>query len=131
MSGEGVVGSGPDEAVIALSTAPAEGEAAHDLARQLVEEGLCACVNVLDGVVSHYVWQGALERSSERLLVIKTTRAMVERLRQRLVERHPYEVPEFLVVPVLAGHAPYLDWVAAAVRRAEGGGKRHGGSRPN
>ncbi len=103
--------------VIVLSTSPhtAAGTklGAHELAQTLVHERLCACVNVLPGVVSHYWWKGALDRAEESLLVIKTTRALATQLRQRLVALHPYEVPEVLVLEAVDGHLPYLDWVRA------------------
>jgi len=105
----------PDDVVVVLSTAPvaaAEGKrGAHELVEALLRERLCACGNVVPGVVSHYWWNGALERSSEALLVLKTTRGLSTRLRERLVALHPYEVPEALVLETNGGHAPYLDWV--------------------
>lgn len=85
---------------------------ADRLARALVEEGLAACVNRLPGVVSTYRWQGQIQVDAELLLLIKTTRARFEALRRRIVELHPYELPEVIAVDVALGHAPYLDWLA-------------------
>ena len=93
-----------------LVTAP-DGEVADSLARAVVGEGLAACVNVVPGVVSIFRWQGEVMRDTEVLMVIKTTDGNVEPLRARVVELHPYEVPEVLVLTVDAGHEPYLDWV--------------------
>ena len=93
---------------------------ARALGETLVGEELAACVNVVPGILSIYRWQGAVERSDELLCLVKTTRAGFERLRARIVELHPYDVPEILALPVEAGHAAYLDWIAASVR-APGG----------
>ncbi len=94
----------------ALVTAPDQ-ETAERLGRTLVEEGLVACANVVPGVVSLYRWDGELQRDEEVLLVLKTTAGRAEAMRARVVEEHPYDVPEVLVLPVVAGHAAYLEWV--------------------
>ena len=85
------------------------------LARTLVDERLAACVNVLPAMASIYRWKGAVEQDREQLLLIKTTSARLERLQTRLRELHPYEVPEFLVVPAVGGSDAYLDWVRDSV----------------
>lgn len=100
------------DALLALSTCPDVDTAAR-IARTLVEEGLAACVNQVPGVRSTYRWQGATCEDAEVLLVIKTTGARLEALRQRLLELHPYEVPELVALDVAGGHPPYLDWIAA------------------
>jgi periplasmic divalent cation tolerance protein len=97
-----------------LSTAPSR-DVAESIAGPLVEERLAACVNVIEGVTSIYRWQGAIAREVEVLMVIKSTLPRLEALRERLVELHPYEVPEVLVLDVRDGHVPYLDWVRAEV----------------
>lgn len=97
-----------------LSTAPDVVVAEH-IGTTLVEERLAACVNVLEGVTSIYWWEGSVEREREVFMVLKTTSEAVERLRVRLVELHPYEVPEVLALGVQDGHEPYLDWVRATV----------------
>lgn len=102
----------PDDVLVCLSTCPAA-ETARALAETLVAEGLAACVNQLPGVISTYAWQGRLHSDPEVLLVIKTTAGRFEALRERLVALHPYEVPELVALPVVDGHAPYLDWVRA------------------
>lgn len=103
-----------EEAVVAFSTV-ASPEDAERVARALVEERLAACVNVVPGLVSYYRWKGRVERDDELLLVIKTARPRVEAMRARLVELHPYEVPELIVLPVQGGHPPYLAWLAESV----------------
>jgi periplasmic divalent cation tolerance protein len=105
--------------VIVLTTMPAEpGDGQIDavtLGRTLVDEGLAACVNVLPPMVSVYRWQGSVHRDAERQLVIKTRAERLDALQVRLRMLHPYEVPEFLVLPVSAGSPGYLEWVKASV----------------
>lgn len=100
-----------DEVRLILVTAP-EG-AASDLARRLVEARLAACVNILPGVTSVFRWEGRVQEEGEALLVLKTSTSAVEALREAVQELHPYDVPEFLVVPVESGLDRYLAWVAA------------------
>ena len=97
---------------LALSTAP-DAETGARIARALVEERLAACVNLVPGIRSLYRWQGAIQDDTEVMLVIKTRHDRVDALADRLRALHPYEVPELLALPVEAGLAPYLDWVAA------------------
>ena len=97
-----------------LSTAP-DAEVAERIGTALVEERLAACANVLEGVTSLYRWKGRLEREGEVLMLLKTTAESLERLRLRLVELHPYEVPELLALEVRSGHDPYLAWVRTEV----------------
>jgi periplasmic divalent cation tolerance protein len=104
------------EVRVVLTTA-ASIEVAERIAGALVEERLSACATVVPGVVSIYRWEGALRREGEVLIVLKTTGERVESLRSRLVELHPYDVPEVLALGVQAGHEPYLAWVRDEVRR--------------
>lgn len=99
------------DVLVVLVTAPSADQAAA-LARALVEERLAACGNVLPGVRSIYRWEGEVREDAEALLVLKTTRARLEALRERVLALHPYEVPEVLALPVEAGSAAYLAWVA-------------------
>lgn len=105
--------------VIVLTTMPADpGDGKLDaigLGRTLVEEGLAACVNVLPPMESVYRWQGSVHQDAERQLVIKTRAECVDALRARVKLLHPYEVPEFVVLPVSAGSASYLEWVKDSV----------------
>jgi len=97
--------------VIVLTTVADDGRA-EPLARQLVEERLAACVNLYPPMTSLYRWKGQIERDAERQVVIKTTRDRVAALEARIRELHPYELPEFVVVPVEAGSEGYLAWVS-------------------
>ena len=87
-------------------------DSAARLAETLVEERLAACVNVVPGLRSVYRWQGAVERSDEVLLLIKTTRPRLPALSARVLELHPHELPEVVAVEVAGGLSAYLDWVA-------------------
>ena len=83
----------------------------HDLAATLVNERLAACVNVLGEMESVYRWKGQVETDRERQLIMKTTAARVPALRARLHELHDYEVPEFIVLPIIGGSDAYLRWI--------------------
>ena len=96
--------------VVALSTAP-DAEQAERIARALVEERLIACANLVPGLTSIYRWQGAVQAEAEVLLVMKTRRALVPRLKDRLPQLHPYEVPELVVTGLVDGLDPYCRWV--------------------
>jgi periplasmic divalent cation tolerance protein len=100
--------------VVVLVTAPPD--RAAEIARRLVEERLAACVNILPAIRSVYCWKGELCDDAEALLVIKTRAALFDPLRARVVELHPYEVPEVIELPILAGHPPYLQWIAESTR---------------
>ena len=88
---------------------------AQALAEALVGEHLAACVNRVPGIRSTYRWQGAVTSDDEELLLIKTTAGRFDALKARLLELHPYELPELIAVPVAHGHPAYLDWVQQAV----------------
>ena len=107
----------PPTIVIVLSTFPADEDAAP-LARALVEERLAACVNILPPMPSIYRWEGSVEQATEHQLIVKTTAARVDALRARLVELHPYDVPEIIVLPASTAARSYLDWVALSVAEA-------------
>lgn len=97
-------------AVVVLSTAGSADEAER-IATALVAERLVACANLVPSVTSIYRWQGAVERATEVLMVMKTRRTLATRVAARLQELHSYDVPEAIVLPIDAGSRPYLDWV--------------------
>jgi periplasmic divalent cation tolerance protein len=98
--------------VLILTTVPAD-DRAEAIARVLVDERLAACVNVQTPMTSLYRWKGVVEQESERQLVIKTLRARTEQVKARLRELHPYELPEWIVMPVAETSPEYLEWVRA------------------
>ena len=99
---------------VVLCTCPDEDTAVR-LATGLVDDGLAACVNIVPQIRSIYRWQTAVQNEHETLMIIKTTRARYAMLERWLEEQHPYEVPEVIALPVTAGAAAYLDWVAGRV----------------
>ena len=98
---------------LAVCTAPES--VTEELVRTLVEERLVACGNILP-VRSIYRWQGAIEDSREALIIFKTTSEAWPRLKERLAQLHPYDVPELLLVSVDDGYAPYLNWVVESTQ---------------
>ena len=103
----------PSSVLVVLVTCPSQA-VARRLAQRLIERRVAACVNVILGVESTFRWQGKVERCREALLFIKTTAARFERLRRAVLRLHPYDVPEIIALPVVAGHLPYLRWIAAS-----------------
>ena len=100
--------------VLILTTVPAVSRA-DTIARSLVDERLAACVNVIPGLTSIYRWQGEREEASECLLVIKTDETRYAELERRVLELHPYTVPEVLALPVERGAPAYMEWLKDSV----------------
>jgi periplasmic divalent cation tolerance protein len=100
------------DALFVLTTLPSSHVAA-ELAKTLVGERLAACANLIPALRSIYRWKGKVQDENEVMVLFKTRRAMFEALKARLLELHPYEVPEVLAVRVEAGHAAYLEWLVA------------------
>lgn len=97
---------------MALTTAPSA-EAARVLVRSLVERRLAACGTIIPGATSIYWWRDAIEESAEYVVMLKTTTAQWSELAAAVPGLHPYEVPELVALPIIAGHAPYLEWLRA------------------
>jgi periplasmic divalent cation tolerance protein len=108
-----------NELIIVQCTA-ASLEEARRIARALLEARLAACASIAGRIESHYWWRGAIEQSDECLMLIKTTRERFDAVRRAIVEQHSYEVPEIIALPIVDGHAPYLDWLAGVVQGGEG-----------
>ncbi len=98
------------EGLVVLCTCPDE-PTAQRIARALVTGHLAACVNRVGALRSTYLWKGDLQDEPEVLLIIKTLRARYEELEMRLRALHPYEVPEIIALPILAGSERYLAWM--------------------
>lgn len=96
--------------VVVLTTLPGDADAAA-FCHGLVEARLAACANVLPLMGSIYRWEGEIHHDEERQVVIKTSRARVDALWERVRTLHPYEVPEFVVLPIVDGSDAYLRWI--------------------
>ena len=100
--------------VVVLTTVNVDFDAGA-FARELVEARLAACVNVIPRIRSIYRWQGKVAYDNEQLLLIKTTHERIADLKAALFARHPYEVPEFVVLPIDRIEGPYRDWLIDSV----------------
>jgi periplasmic divalent cation tolerance protein len=106
-----------ERAVLVYTTYPSIVEAER-AGRSLVERRLAACVNVLPGMVSHYWWQGAVERGEEVVMIVKTRASLIERVRAAVKEMHSYTTPAFMVLPVESVDEAYLGWLMAETEAA-------------
>lgn len=86
------------------------------LAKAALSAKLIACANLIPAIESHYRWQGKLERTAEVLMIFKATRAKLAGLEKFILARHPYDTPEFLVLPPSAGSSRYLAWLTENCR---------------
>jgi periplasmic divalent cation tolerance protein len=86
-------------------------EDAERISSALVESRTAACVNIVPGLTSVYRWKGAIERSPEWLLVIKSRRGLFERLRAEIEKLHTYETPEIVALQIVDGAEAYLNWL--------------------
>jgi len=96
-------------AIAVLVTIPEKD--AQSLAKNLLEERVCACVNIIKGVESHFWWEQKLDTSQEALLIIKTKEALFGKLRTAIENNHPYEVPEVISFNIDRINQKYLDWL--------------------
>ncbi len=99
-----------ERAVLVYTTYPSLAEA-EKAGRAIVERRLAACVNILPGMVSHYWWQGAIERGEEAVMIIKTRASVAEPVREAVRQGHSYTAPAILVLPIESVDAPYLAWI--------------------
>ena len=105
------------DVVMIYATFP-DRQAALALGRDLVEQGLAGCINVLPSMTSVYVWKGETETAEEAVLIAKLARAGADRAVSHIIANHPYETPAVLVLPVVGGSSEYLNWVAGGTRHA-------------
>jgi periplasmic divalent cation tolerance protein len=96
--------------IVVLSTC-GSAEEAERIARSLVEKRLAACVSLIPGVRSIYRWKGAIEDSQEVLIVIKSSRALLNELRMEIEKMHTNEVPEVIAMQIVDGAEAYLEWL--------------------
>ncbi|ALG68186.1 divalent-cation tolerance protein CutA [Beggiatoa leptomitoformis] len=98
------------EHVVLLNTCPSL-DIAQTIAKTLVEEHLVACVSILPALQSVYLWEGTVQQEMEVLLMMKTRRLLYAQIEQVLQALHPYEIPELIMIPVVAGLPSYLQWI--------------------
>jgi periplasmic divalent cation tolerance protein len=106
-----------ERAVFVYTTYPSIVEAER-VGRSIVEQRLAACVNILPGMVSHYWWQGTVERGEEVVMIIKTRASLAERVSTAVKANHSYTTPAILVLPVEQVDAAYLGWLMAETEAA-------------
>jgi periplasmic divalent cation tolerance protein len=105
-----------EQSILVMTNMP-DAASAVALGRHLVEARLAACVNLFPIVQSVYRWQGAVEEAEEVPLIIKTTEARYGELEAAIKALHPYQVPEIIVLPIVGGYQPYLDWIAQETKK--------------
>ena len=106
-----------ERAVFVYTTYPSVVEA-EEVGRALVERRLCACVNILPGMVSHYWWKGTLERGEEAVMIIKTRASLSEQVSAAVKEMHSYTTPAILVIPIESVEQTYFAWLMAETEPA-------------
>ena len=99
-----------ERAVFVYTTYPSLVEAER-IGKAVLERRLAACVNILPGMISHYWWQGAIERGEEAVMIIKTRASLADAVRALVKEMHSYTTPAILVLPIEGGEAGYLAWL--------------------
>jgi periplasmic divalent cation tolerance protein len=102
-----------NERVVFLYTTHPSVVEAERIGRELVEKRLCACVNILPGMVSLYWWQGAIERGEEAVMIVKTRAALAEPVRAAVRQLHSYTTPAILVLPIESVDPDYEEWLLA------------------
>jgi periplasmic divalent cation tolerance protein len=101
-----------ERAVLVYTTWPSIVEA-EGAGRTIVEKRLAACVNILPGMISHYWWEGKLERAEEVVMIVKTRASLAEAVRKAVKEGHSYKTPAIMVLPVESVDAAYYSWMVA------------------
>ena len=96
---------------IQVQTATEKMEDAQKIAKALLERRLAGCVQIVGPIVSSYWWKGNIETAEEWLCLIKSRQDLFEELEKAIVELHPYETPEIIATPIVAGSADYLAWL--------------------
>jgi periplasmic divalent cation tolerance protein len=107
-----------ERTVLVYTTYPSVVEA-ETAGRAIVERRLAACVNILPGMVSHYWWQGAIERGEEVVMIVKTRASLADAVRDAVKATHSYTTPAILVLPVEGGDEQYLAWIMAETEGAD------------
>jgi periplasmic divalent cation tolerance protein len=109
-----------ERAILIYTTFPSIGEA-EQAGQALLERRLCACVNILPGMVSLYWWKGGIDRGNEVVMLIKTRAALAEPVRAAVKTLHSYTTPAILVIPLESVDPDYEAWIVAEARGETGG----------
>jgi periplasmic divalent cation tolerance protein len=107
----GAMSTNISEPVLLVYCSCPDADSAQRIADLLVAERLAACANIVPGLLSTYRWKDEVQHDAECLLLIKTRESRFEALRESIRSHHPYELPEIIAVPVVAGLDAYLGWV--------------------
>src|SRR4051812_9378646 len=98
------------EFYVVMVTAP-DLAVARNIVRDVLEKRLAACGNIINGLESHYWWEGKLEQASEVLIVFKTMKNVVSHLEDHILQIHPYDTPEVIALDIASGSTKYLKWI--------------------
>lgn len=107
-----------DRAVFVYTTYPSVVEA-EKAGRAIVDRRLAACVNILPGMISHYWWEGNVERAEETVVLLKTRASLADAVRRAIRESHSYTTPAILVLPIESVEQTYFNWLLKETRPAE------------
>jgi periplasmic divalent cation tolerance protein len=118
--GSAIMDKNNERVVFVYTTHPSVVEAER-IGRELVERRLCACVNILPGMVSLYWWQGAVERGEEAVMIIKTRAALAEPVRAAVRQLHSYTTPAILVLPTESVDPNYREWLLTETQESRVG----------
>ncbi|MCU0822992.1 MAG: divalent-cation tolerance protein CutA [Spirochaetes bacterium] len=100
-----------DEFIVIFCTVPSK-DVGGKIGGELVNKKVAACVNIVPGLTSIYEWKGNVCNDEECLLIIKTRKALFERIKKEIVALHPYELPEIIALQITDGLEPYLGWIS-------------------
>ena len=104
---------------IQISTTVEHKKDAEAIARALLDKRLAACVQIMGPITSHYWWNDTIDQADEYLCLIKSRRDLYPQAEAAIKKNHPYEVPEIIATPIVAGGSDYMAWLAAELRGPE------------
>ncbi len=99
-----------DLLIMIIVTCP-DAKTAKRIVSSIIRKRLAACVNIITGVRSVYRWKGKVEETSEKLLLIKSSRRLLKKITQDVKQNHPYQIPEIVALPIIGGSREYLQWL--------------------
>jgi len=102
--------------IVVLITAETQGQA-REIADDLLEKKLAACINMVPRVQSKFWWRGKIDSANESLLIIKTRAALLDKVIASVKRKHSYTVPEIIAMPIVGGNTDYLDWIDESTQK--------------